>query len=112
MKDGKEISLSDLRPGDLFTAVIVTDHPPKVVSEREAKAMVTGAPPAPAPAPVAAAPAPAPAPARAPAPAAEAAPAHAKMPKTASQVPLAGLMGGLSIAVALGLSRIRRSRKR
>ena len=31
MRDGKQISLSDLHVGDVFTAVIVTDHPPTVV---------------------------------------------------------------------------------
>jgi hypothetical protein len=42
---GQEISVSALRPGDLVTAVIVTDEPPKVVTEREVKAMVQPAPP-------------------------------------------------------------------
>ena len=32
MRDGKEIALSDLREGDNFTAVLVTDHAPEVVS--------------------------------------------------------------------------------
>jgi hypothetical protein len=109
MRNGKQISLSELHEGDIFTAVIVTDQPPKVVSDREAKAYVSAAPkPTPAP-PVAAAPAPAPA----PAPAAAPAPAPAKkLPKTASRVPLVGLMGALSIAAGLGLSLVRRSRIR
>jgi LPXTG-motif cell wall-anchored protein len=108
MRDGKEVSLSDLREGDVFTAVIVTEAEPKIVSEREAKAMASSAP-APAPAPVAAAPAPAPAPAAAPAPA----PApEKKLPKTASQAPLVGLIGALSIAVGLGLTLVRRYRTR
>jgi len=58
MKDGQQVLLSDLRPGDNFTAVIVTDHPPTVVSEREVQAMVHAAP---EPVPVAAAPGSAPA---------------------------------------------------
>ena len=74
MRDGKEIALSDLREGDNFTAVLVTDHAPEVVSSREAKAYASGGAPAPAPAPAAAS---APAPAPAPAPAAEPAPAPA-----------------------------------
>jgi LPXTG-motif cell wall-anchored protein len=108
-RNGQQISLSELRPGDVFTAVFVTDAPPKVVSEREAKAMASAAPkPTAAPAlAVAAAPAPAPAAVPAPAPA----PAK-KLPKTASQVPLVGLMGALSIAAGLGLSLLRRSRTR
>jgi len=109
MRDGKEVALSDLRPGDNFTAVIVTDAEPKIVSDREAQAMVSGGapPPAPAAAPAPArAPAPAPAAASAPAPA----PAPAALPKTASQVPVAGLMGMLSIAAAVGLTLFRRKR--
>jgi hypothetical protein len=109
MRDGKKISLSDLHEGDVFTAVIVTDQPPKVVSDREAKAYVS-AEPKPTAAPAVAA-APAPAPAAAPASAAAPAPAK-KLPKTASRVPLVGLMGALSIAAGLGLSLIRRSRVR
>jgi len=106
MRDGKEIALSDLREGDNFTAVLVTDHPPTVVSEREAKAYATGGAPAPAPAPAAAS---APAPAPAPAPAAEPAPAPAKhLPKTATQLPLVAVMGALLLAAGFGLSRVRR----
>ena len=109
MRDGKQISLSDLHVGDVFTAVIVTDHPPKVVSAREAKAYASEEPkPAAAPATAAA---PAPAPAQAPAAAPAPAPAK-KLPKTASRIPLVGLMGALSIAVGLGLSLVRRSRVR
>ena len=106
MRDGKEIALSDLREGDNFTGVLVTDHPPTVVSEREAKAYATGGAPAPAPAPAAAS---APAPAPAPAPAAEPAPAPAKhLPKTATQLPLVAVMGALLLAAGFGLSRVRR----
>jgi LPXTG-motif cell wall-anchored protein len=103
---GEEISsFSALKAGDHFTAMIITNEPPKVVSEREAKAYVQGE--------TAAAPAPAAAPAHAAAPAAEPAPAAApakSLPKTASQVPLVGLMGALSIAAGLGLTLRRRSR--
>ena len=106
MRDGKEIELSELREGDNFTAVLVTDHAPTVVSEREAKAYASGGEPAPAPAPKAAS---APAPAPAPAPAAEPAPAPAKhLPKTATQLPLVAVMGALLLAAGFGLSRVRR----
>ena len=112
MRNGQEVSLSDLREGDVITAVFVTEAEPKIVTEREAKAMATSAPaPAPAPAPVAAAPAPARAPAPAAAPAPEPAPAK-KLPKTASQAPLVGLIGALSLAVGLGLTLVRRYRTR
>jgi LPXTG-motif cell wall-anchored protein len=103
---GQEISsFSELKAGDHFTATIVTNEKPQVVSEREAKAYVQGET-APAPA---AAPAHAEAPAAAPAPAPAAAPAST-LPKTGSQVPLFGLMGALSIAAGLGLTLRRRSR--
>ena len=105
---GNPVTIGTLHPGDSFTAVIVTDEPPKVVSEREAKAMVQAAP-APAPAHAAAAPAPAPAPAPAAAPAAEPAPAKHKLPKTASAVPLAGVSGVLPLGAALGMTLRRRS---
>jgi LPXTG-motif cell wall-anchored protein len=103
---GQEISsFSELKAGDHFTATIVTNEKPQVVSEREAKAYVQGAPAAPAhEAPAA----PAHEAAAAPAPAA----APATLPKTASQVPLVGLMGALSIAAGLGLTLLRRSRNR
>ena len=50
MKDGQPTDIQGFQAGDHFTAVIVTDAPPEVVSEREAKAYVKAAP-APAPAP-------------------------------------------------------------
>jgi LPXTG-motif cell wall-anchored protein len=102
-KDGKEASISDLKVGDRLTAVIVSKMPPQVVTERSAKASAKAAP---APAPAAEAPAPAPAPAAAPAPAPE--PAKKKLPKTASQIPMVGLLGALSLASGLGLSILRR----
>jgi hypothetical protein len=103
---GNPVTIGTLHPGDYFTAVIVTDQPPKVVSEREAKAMVQ---PAAAPAPAAAAaPAPAPAPAPAAAPAAAPAPAKHKLPKTASAVPLTGLSGLLLLGAAIGMTLLRR----
>ena len=64
MRNGQEVFISDLRPNDIFTAVIVTDMEPRVVTDREVQAMVSAAPqaaPAPAQAPPAAA-APAPMP--------------------------------------------------
>ncbi len=110
---GQQIELSQLREGDIFTAVIVTDAAPHVVSQRELQASVHPAPAAapaaaPKPAPTAApAPAPAPAPAAAPAPA----PAKKKLPKTASDLPLIGFAGALSLAAGLGLTAWRRTRR-
>ena len=111
MKDGKQVDPSGLKVGDRITGMIVAKAGPRHVA---APAPVAAAPapapkpaekPAPAPAPVAAAPAPAPAPAAAPAPA----PAK-KLPKTASELPLVGLMGAFSLAAGLGLSLARKSR--
>jgi hypothetical protein len=44
MRNGQQVSLSDLRAGDIFTAVIITDEAPRVVSETEAQALVKAAP--------------------------------------------------------------------
>ncbi len=101
MRNGQQVYLSDLRPGDIFTAVIVTDAEPRVATDREVQAAVSAAPPpaaAPA-APPAAAPAPAPtdvpmaAPADAPAPAPTdvpaAAPAEPPAEVPAAEVPAA-----------------------
>ena len=85
MKNGEKVSISDLRAGDIFTAVIVTDEAPRVVSEKEVDAMVHAAP-APAAAPASApAPAPTAAPAAAPAEAPASAPAEA--PTAAAAAP-------------------------
>ena len=58
-----------------------------------------GAEPAPAPAPAA----------QAPAPAAEPAPAHKKLPKTGSPLPLLELAGALSMLAGAGVRRLRKS---
>ncbi len=85
MKNGEKVSISDLRAGDIFTAVIITDEAPRVVSEKEVDAMVHAAP-APAAAPASApAPAPTAAPAAAPAEAPASAPAEA--PTAAAAAP-------------------------
>ena len=51
-RDGVLVDLSDLRVGDNFTAVIVTDAEPKIVSDREAQAVASGGAPPPAPVPL------------------------------------------------------------
>jgi hypothetical protein len=118
MRDGKEVSLIELRPGDNLTAVIVTDEPLKVVSEREVQAIVSAAlQPAPAAADTPAA-APAEAPAAAPAagpaadapaatPATEAAP-PAESAETAKKFPMAGWLIVILIAVVLLVLLLRR----
>lgn len=85
MRNGQQVSLSDLRAGDNFTAIIVTDEAPRVVSEREVQAMAHAAPqPASAPTSAPAA-APAPASTEAPAPAAAAAAAPTEGPTAAAE---------------------------
>jgi hypothetical protein len=99
-----ETSVSDLTPGMKLTATVVTTST-KMVTEKQRGGAMGSAPVEPTPVPVAAAPAPA------PAPVAEAAPAPAKkkLPKTASPMPLVGLLGGLSLVAGAGLRRLRRS---
>ncbi len=121
MRDGKEVSLIELRPGDNLTAVIVTDEPMKVVSEREVQAIVSAAlQPAPAAADApAAVPADAPvtAPAAKPADAAAATPAEApaaapaaESPETAKRFPIAGWLVLLLIAIVVVVWLLRRRR--
>lgn len=121
LKDGKAAGIGDLNTGDRLSATIVTAGTPKVLTERQLQATLAGstasAAPAPAPASRAvrastAASAPASASASAPASAAaspEAAPAK-KLPKTATQLPLVGIIGALSLAVGLSLSIARKRR--
>lgn len=110
VKDGKVVDASSIHVGDRITGMIVQKavpgmtHAPVAVAQKPAPAPVHRAAPAPAPTAAPAA-APAPAPAEAPAPA----PAK-KLPKTASQVPLAGLAGLLALAAGAGLTAIRKSR--
>jgi len=106
LKDGKPASIADFHTGDRLTATIVTEKPPKVMTQRQVQAVLTGATPTATTGAAPAAPAAA-ASAATPAPHTGAAPAK-KLPKTASQVPLLGLLGALSLAIALGLSLGRR----
>ncbi len=113
VKDGKVVDASSIHVGDRITGMIVQKAVPGMapapvaVAQKPAPAPAPMKRAAPAPAPTAApAPAPAPAPAEAPAPA----PAKKKLPKTASQVPLAGLAGLLALAAGAGLTSIRKSR--
>ena len=92
VRNGKDVALSDLKAGDKLTATIITTLPPQVSTLRSVDATVRR-PPAPAPA----------------APAVAAA-APAKLPKTASPLPLFGVLGGLLLAVGAGLTLRRRAR--
>jgi hypothetical protein len=133
MRNGQPVSLSDLRAGDIFTATIISDEAPRVVSEREVQAMAHAAPqPAPAPteapaaapaaAPTEAAAAPASAPtevAGAPAAAPTEAPAAASAPatttttettETASRFPTWLLLLILLIVIVVVVMMVRRKK--
>jgi LPXTG-motif cell wall-anchored protein len=111
MKDGKPVDISELRANDQLTATIVTSKPPRVLTEKQVEATLAkssggaGAPAAAAPArSTAAAPAAAPAPTSAATSGAE----PRKLPKTASPLPLLGLVGLGSLITGLGLTVRRR----
>jgi LPXTG-motif cell wall-anchored protein len=108
--NGKPATVYDLKPGMIVSAEKITEEPTvdiatdtKVVGRAPAK---RAAEPEPAPAPATAA-APA-APAYAPTPSAAAAPA-AKLPKTGSPLPLAGLLGLLLVGGSGLIRMLRRS---
>jgi hypothetical protein len=108
MRGGEPAELSDYREGDTLTATIVTTRPPRVVTEKEVRAMVPSA--APAEAPSAATSDTARAPAASPAPTQQA--QARRLPKTASAWPLLGFASVLSLAAGLALTTIRRRHAR
>ena len=115
MKDGKVADISELRANDHLSATIITSHPPKVMTEKQVQATLarsggsmasgsgsgsgSGAPAA------AAAPTKSASPSQAAATTGE---APKKLPKTASQLPLVGLLGLGSLVAAFGLTARRR----
>jgi hypothetical protein len=116
MIDGKETDVSGLRKGMTVTAQRVTEVPMTVVTESVRR---TGTMPAPPPAvPNADLPLlvvvsrPAPPPPTAPVETASAEPAPKALPKTASNLPLIGLLGALICAVSLTSKAIRANRSR
>lgn len=106
MREGKFASVSDFRAGDRVSAVIITSRPPNVVTQQEVSATLAASGSG------AAAGATAGSVAAATGTAGGAAAAGPRtLPKTASPVPLLGLLGGLSLAAGLALT-IRRRRVR
>jgi hypothetical protein len=106
MRDGQPLAFTELRQGDRLTATIVTTHPPKVMTEKQVQASLSS--PAPAAAPAAG-------PERAAAPAAAApesttasAAGARRLPKTASPLPLVGVLGVGLLALGTMLTVRRR----
>ena len=104
MKDGKAVDISELRANDQLTATIVTSKPPRIMTEKQVEASLAKSGGAPA----GAAAAPAKSTAAAPASAATSGAEPRKLPKTASPLPLLGLVGLASLIAGLGLTVTRR----
>ena len=115
MREGKPAQISDFRANDRLTATIITSKPPRVMTEKEVQATLAAAPSAAPSAATAAAP-PRAAPTRPEAtsgspaaPATTTAAPPKKLPKTASVMPLLGMLGLVSVIGGLGLT-VRRHR--
>ncbi|HET6981858.1 MAG TPA: hypothetical protein VFI53_06935 [Myxococcaceae bacterium] len=84
LRDGKQVSLRDVKKGERLNGTFITTLPPQEITQRSVVAKAV-------------------APAPAPAPAALAVATPAKLPRTASPLPLLGLLALISAGVALAL---------
>ena len=111
-RGGKPIEFQQLRANDLVTATMVTSRD-EVLTEQQVNARLAQAPAPMAAAAPASKPMNSPAPAMSPAPAAAPASAAAperKLPKTASQLPLVGVIGFALLAAGAAMTLARRRR--
>jgi hypothetical protein len=110
MINGQETDAFGLRKGMQVSAQQVTESPEEVVTQQIKRSGTMPPPPPPAPAadvPIIVLVAEVPTPAPAPAPAAAPEPAPKKLPKTASELPLVGLLGVLFCGLSLTAMAIR-----
>jgi hypothetical protein len=109
LRDGHPAALSDFRSGDKLSATIITTMPPKVLTEKQVTATLARQEHA-ATAGSGSASGASTAPASSAAPGAAEAPAASArhLPKTASPLPLAGLVGLMSLLSGMGLTLRRR----
>jgi LPXTG-motif cell wall-anchored protein len=89
VRDGNPVGLSELREGDSLTATIITQQPPKIMTEREVNATLASAQ-------------------AAATSGAQAVATSGRLPQTASSWPLFALAGALSLGMGLALRTRRR----
>jgi LPXTG-motif cell wall-anchored protein len=119
VKDGRPVNFTDIRRGDRLTATIITEGAPEVLTERQVQARLSSAGASGAAASGASAAGGAAGPPGSGSAAgtgvsssAGVAPAPARrLPKTASPLPLIGLLGALSLLAGAALTAIRRRRQ-
>ena len=85
VRAGKPAQVSDFRQGDRLTATIITSQPPTVVTEKEVQATLASAGSGGA-----------------------SGGGTRMLPKTATQLPLLGLLSALSLVIGIGLTVRRR----